>query len=50
MLSALHKTLPFFGRLNALNYLWYYLRNINAKKGQPRIPLGELIVQVRIAG
>lgn len=48
--SVLFTKLPFFGRLNALNYLWYYLRNINAKEGQPRIPLRELIVQFRIAG
>lgn len=43
MLSAVHKMLPFFGRLNMFNYLWCYPRIINTKKGSLGSPLREVI-------
>lgn len=44
------KMLPFFGRLNALNYLWYYLRNINAKKGSLEFPWESLQLRSELQG
>ena len=43
VLSAVRKTLPFFGRLNTFNLLWCYPRNINANKGGLESPLREVI-------
>lgn len=42
-LSAVHRTLPFFGRLNRFNLRWCYPRNINANKGGLESPLREVI-------
>lgn len=43
VLSAVHKMLPFFGRLNTFNLLWCYPRNINANKGGLESPVREVI-------
>ena len=43
VLSAVHKMLPFFGRLNTFNLLCCYARNTNANKSGLESPLREVI-------